>query len=183
MLKFSLFDAALPYAEFLSTFGGPADRDRWDQRRAAVTLTPEQVELLGKFTRVTHVMMLAGAWCGDCAAQCPILERFAEVAPALRVKYLDRDAHPEAQAELKVNGGGRVPVAVFFSEDGHEVSRFGERTLAHYRKLVQALVPGLAVAADPASQQAAVVADWLREVERVQWVLRLSPRLRGLHSD
>ncbi len=183
MLKFSLFDAALPYAEFLSTFGGPADRDRWDQRRAAVALTPEQVELLGKFTRVTQVMVLAGAWCGDCAAQCPILERFAEVAPALRVKYLDRDAHPEAQAELKINGGGRVPVAVFFSEDGHEVSRFGERTLAHYRKLVAALVPGLPVGADPAAQQALVVADWLRELERAQWVLRLSPRLRALHSD
>ena len=76
-----------------------------------------------------------------------------------------------------------MPVAVFFSEDGHEVARFGERTLAHYRKLVQSLVPGLPVAADPVSQQAAVVADWLREVERSQWVLRLSPRLRSLHSD
>ena len=184
MLNFSLFEAALPYAEFLETFGGPADRDRWDQRRAGVTLTPEQVELLGKFTRVTNVLVLAGAWCGDCAAQCPILERFAEAAPVLRVRYLDRDAHPEAQDELKVNGGGRVPVAAFFSEDGHEVARFGERTLSHYRKLVQALVPGLAgVAADPASQQAAVVADWLREVERTQWVLRLSPRLRKLHAD
>ncbi len=183
MLKFSLFDAALPYAEFLGAFGGPADRDRWDQRRAAVVLTAEQVELLTKFTRVTHVMVLAGAWCGDCAAQCPILERFAEVAPALRVKYLDRDAHPEAQAELKINGGGRVPVAVFFSEDGLEVSRFGERTLAHYRKLVAGLVPGLPAAPDAAAQQALVVADWLREVERAQWVLRLSPRLRALHSD
>ena len=183
MLPFSFFDAALPYAEFLGTFGGPADRDRWDQRRAAVVPTAEQAQLLKKFTRVTNVLVLAGAWCGDCAAQCPILERFSEVAPVLRVRYLDRDAHPEAQAELKINGGARVPVAVFFSEDGHEVARFGERTLAHYRKLVQSLVPGLPVAADPVSQQAAVVADWLHEVERTQWVLRLSPRLRSLHSD
>jgi hypothetical protein len=30
---------------------------------------------------------------------------------------------------------------------------------------------------------AGVVADWLREVERVQWVLRLSPRLRRKHGD
>ena len=84
MLKFSLFDAALPYAEFLSTFGGPADRDRWDQRRAALTLTPEQTGLLGKFTRVTNVLVLAGAWCGDCANNVPIFEKFASVATVIQ---------------------------------------------------------------------------------------------------
>ena len=38
-------------------------------------------------------------------------------APSLHVRYLDRDAFPDAQRELQVNGGNRVPVAVFFSED------------------------------------------------------------------
>jgi hypothetical protein len=35
--------------------------------------------------------------------------------------------------------------------------------------------------ADPVQQ--AVVQDWLNEFERVQWILRLSPRLRRLHGD
>jgi len=29
----------------------------------------------------------------------------------------------------------------------------------------------------------AVTQDWLDEFERVQWLLRLSPRLRQLHRD
>ncbi len=183
MLSFDTFDKALPYDEFLTTFGGPADKDRWDQRKAAVVISSEQEATLKLFTRKENVLVLAGAWCGDCAAQCPVLERFAAVAPVLNVRYLDRDAHPEAAAQLKVNGGGRVPVVVFFSEDGHEVARYGERTLATYRKLVSAVVPGVAAEPDMAARQALVVADWLREVERTQWMLRLSPRLRSLHSD
>jgi hypothetical protein len=30
---------------------------------------------------------------------------------------------------------------------------------------------------------AAVVQDWLDEFERVQWLLRISPRLRQSHGD
>jgi thiol-disulfide isomerase/thioredoxin len=171
MLPFSHFDAALPYDRFLTQFGSTGDKARWDRTREAVSLTDEQRALLAKFTRKTNVLVLAGAWCGDCAAQCPIFERFAEAAPALAVRYLDRDAHPDAQQELKINGGNRVPVVVFFSEDGFEVARYGERTLATYRRLA-----GESSGGD-------VVADWLREFERVQWILRLSPRLRKLHGD
>jgi hypothetical protein len=29
----------------------------------------------------------------------------------------------------------------------------------------------------------AIVQDWLDQFERVQWILRLSPRLRRLHGD
>ncbi len=181
MLPFSFFDAALPYDRFLAEFGSAGDRERWDRTRQAVALTDDQRALLAAFTRRTNVLVLAGAWCGDCAAQCPIFERFAEAAPVLAVRYLDRDAHPEAQRELQINAGNRVPVAVFFSEDGFEVARYGERTLAAYRRLVSGLVPGVPDADGELLPR--VVADWLREFERVQWLLRLSPRLRRLHGD
>src|SRR2546423_462344 len=79
-----------------------------------------------------------------------------------------------------------LPLAVFFSEDGFEVARYGERTLARYRQLVGQLTgegcaTGLVKGDDPV--QRAVVQDWLDEFERVQWVLRLSPRLRRMHGD
>jgi thiol-disulfide isomerase/thioredoxin len=170
MLPFPLFDAAKPYAEFLAAFGTPADKARWDRTRDGVALTDAQRQLLAAFTRRTNVLVLAGAWCGDCAAQCPIFERFAEAAPVLQIRYLDRDAHPDAQKELQINGGNRVPVAVFFSEDGYEVARYGERTLAAYRRLAGA-------------GGGDVGQDWLDEFERVQYILRLSPRLRRLHGD
>jgi hypothetical protein len=87
---------------------------------------------------------------------------------------------------LKVNGGDRIPVAVFFSEDGFEVARYGERTLARYRHMVEQLTgescaSGLVKSTDPVQVQ--VVQEWLNEFERVQWMLRLSPRLRKRHGD
>jgi thiol-disulfide isomerase/thioredoxin len=186
MNLFPKFADALPLPEFLARYGSASDRARWDAARAATQITDAQRQLLGKFTRKTNVLVLVGAWCGDCVAQCPAFDRFAEAAPVLTVRYLDRDDHPDAQKELQINGGDRVPVAVFFSEDGHEVARYGERTLARYRHMVEQLTgevcgTGLVKSTDPVQVQ--VVQDWLDEFERVQWILRLSPRLRRKYGD
>ncbi len=185
MLPYSHFADALPYADFFAKFGTSKDKPRWDLTKSLVALTEAQTLTLKTFTRETHVLVLAGAWCGDCASQCPILEKFAELAPSLKVRYLDRDAYPEAQKELQINGGNRVPVAVFYSEDGQEVARFGERTLTAYRMLIQTLSgescgSGIVTAN---AHFAGVVQDWLDQSERVQAILRLSPRLRRLHGD
>ena len=42
---------------------------------------------------------------------------------------------PELRDLLAINGGHRVPVVVFLSEDWFEVSRYGERTVSIYRRL------------------------------------------------
>jgi thioredoxin family protein len=175
MNLYNSFTTGLPLADFLAKYGTEADRKRWKHVSEQVRLSDEQKELLGKFTRRTNVLVLAGAWCGDCSAQCPIFEAFAVAAPVIVTRYLDRDEHADVQAALQINGGKRVPVAVFFSEDGQEVARFGERTLARYRQLAGRPVgPSL---------EAQVVQEWLDQFERVQWILRLSPRLRKLHGD
>jgi thiol-disulfide isomerase/thioredoxin len=186
MNLFEKFSHALPLADFLAKYGTASDRARWEAAGQAVTLSDAQRHLLHKFTRETNVLVLAGAWCGDCASQCPAFDRFAEAAPVLKVRYLDRDDHPDVQRVLQINGGDRVPVAVFFSEDGFEVARYGERTLARYRQLAGQMAgegcpTGLGLGNDPV--HARVVQDWLDEFERVQWLLRLSPRLRRKHGD
>ena len=186
MNLFEKFAAGLPLQQFLAKYGSDADRAKWARAAAETAITDAQRQLLAKFTRRTNVLVLAGAWCGDCASQCPIFERFAEAAPVLVTHYIDRDEHADAQAALKINGGNRVPVAVFFSEDGQEVSRYGERTLSRYRQLAAQLsgegcTTGIVKGSDPV--QMGVVQDWLNEFERVQWILRLSPRLRKIHGD
>ncbi len=186
MQLYAKFELGLPLEEFLVKYGNDAHKARWNATWEHTILTDEQRRLLSRFQREMHVLVLAGAWCGDCSSQCPIFERFAEIAPVIRIRYLDRDDHADAQAVLQINGGNRVPVVVFFSEDGFEVSRFGDRPLARYRQLVaqqvaEGCVTGWVHSDDPV--QPAVVQDWLNEFERVQWILRLSPRLRRLHGD
>jgi hypothetical protein len=181
---FEKFQAGLAYADFLARYGSEGDRQRWQQTYDRITFSVAERELLGQFRRQMNVLCLAGAWCGDCAGQCPIFEQFALMAPRIVIRYLDRDDHADVQRALQINGGNRVPVVVFFSEDGFEVGRYGERTLSKYRQLVHDQA-GVAVehSSSGNSPLAEVTQDWLNEFERVQWLLRLSPRLRQLHGD
>lgn len=184
MNLFEKFSQALPMAEFLSNYGNTAHQNRWKATYDAVKLTPEQTSLLGKFTREMNVLVLAGAWCGDCSGQCPIFDRFASVAPQIKVRYLDNAEHADVQQVLSINGGKRVPVVVFFSEDGYEVGRYGERTLARYRQMMKdSLGEGCATGIGPDPLLDQVTREWLDEFERVQYLLRLSGRLRQLHGD
>jgi thiol-disulfide isomerase/thioredoxin len=186
MNLFDRFPAGLRMADFLNNYGSDAHNARWRATFDAVKLTDAQTKLLKSFTRETNVLVLAGAWCGDCSSQCPIFDRFAEAAPVLKVRYLDNAAHPDVQEELSINGGKRVPVAVFFSEDGYEVLRYGERTLSKYRQMTrdfagESCPTGIGTSDDPLL--ARVTQEWLDEFERVQWLLRLSARLRKKHGD
>lgn len=186
MNLFEKWSIALPYERFLAQYGSESDRSRWKHVLDQITLKPPQTSLLASFTRRMPVLCLAGAWCGDCASQCPMFHRFAEACPRIDLRFVDRDDHADIQQELQINGGNRVPVMVFFSEDGFEVARYGERTLSKYRQMVQQSVgescpTGITPAGDPLPLL--VLQDWLDEFERVQWILRLSPRLRRKHGD
>ena len=180
------FDRALPYEQFLERHGDADQRRRWQACRDRVRLNPEQRTLLAGFVRRMPVLVLAGTWCGDCVNQCPIFAHFAAAAPAIDVRFLDRDAIPAIAAHLKVCGGQRVPVAAFFSEDFTPILFYGDRTLSAYRAAAEAqfgtscpsgLLP------PETDALAAATADWLAEFERVQLILRLSGRLRQIHGD
>ena len=179
------FEQGLPYQAFLDRYGTPDHRRRWEALHAQVKLTAAQRELLAGFRRELKVLCLAGAWCGDCVNQCPIFDHFAAAAPKLQVRYLDRDDHGDLASELRICGGARVPVVVFLSEDGQLCGLYGDRTLAKYRRMaveqLGASCPtGIGV---DVPLLEAVTQDWLDEFERVQWMLRVSPRLRQLHGD
>jgi thiol-disulfide isomerase/thioredoxin len=180
------FAAALPYEHYLDRHATAEQRSRWDASHGRIALTAEQQRLLAGFVRRMPVLVLSGAWCGDCVNQCPIFARFAAAAPAIDLRFLDRDARPDIAAHLKVCGGQRVPVAAFFSEDFTPVLFYGDRTLSAYRaaaaaELGAACPTGLVPPA--AEALAATTADWLDQFERVQLILRLSGRLRALHGE
>ena len=183
---FDKFQQGLLYADFLARYANEGQKQRWRQMHDQVALTTAQRDLLADFRRTMNVLCLAGAWCGDCINQCPIFEHFAAAAPVIQMRYLDRDEHTDAQRELQINSGNRVPVVVFFSEDGFEVARYGERTLSQYRQMMQIQCPQ-GDHQSPERQRrellSQVTQDWLNEFERVQWLLQLSPRLRQKHGD
>ena len=182
----AVFDESLPYGAFLDRYATAAHRPRWDALHARVRLTPAQSVLLGGFVRRMPVLCLTGAWCGDCVNQCPIFDHIARACLAVDLRFLDRDARPEVRDALALNGGHRVPVVVFLSEDFREVARYGDRTLSRYRQLaIEQLGASCPTGIVPPDDDATarVVSEWLAEFERAQLVLRLSPRLRAKHAD
>jgi hypothetical protein len=186
MNLFEKFQLGLPYSEFLARYATDEQKKRWQSVHEQILLTDSQRQLLALFRREMNVLCLAGAWCGDCINQCPVIHHFAVAAPVIHLRFLDRDDHADVQRELQINGGNRVPVVVFLSEDGFEVSRYGERTLSTYRQMMReqagpSCPTGLVIPGDYLLSQ--VTQEWLDEFERVQWLLHLSPRLRQKHGD
>lgn len=182
----ALFTQALRYGDFLARYGTDAHRERWAGMYDRIALRPDQRELLAGFVRRMHLLCLAGAWCGDCVRDGAVLQRIAEAAPQVELRFLDRDEHPETAQALSVNRGLRIPVVVFLSEDFVECARYGERTLATYRKMAaERLGPACPTGIVPPGPEYldTVASEWLVEIERVQLMLRLSTRLRALHGD
>lgn len=181
-----IFDKSLRYDAFLEMAGSAVHRDRWRAVYDRARLAEPQRALLAGFARRMNVFCLSGAWCGDCVNQCPLLQRIAEANPLIDLRFLDRDADPAVRRELSVNGGQRVPVVVFLSEDFYECGRYGDRTLSTYRQMAaSSLGAACPTGAVPAENNLLdqVTAEWLVEFERVQLMLRLSSRLRGKHGD
>lgn len=180
------FSSALPYDEYLSRYGTDVHRQRWQGVYDRVQLTGEQRELLQGFQRDMNVLVISGTWCGDCANQLPILRRFEEASDRIHLRFLERDEVPDLRDQLKINGGARVPVVIFLSEDFHECARYGERVLAFYRQMAKDhLGPACPVGIVPPGEEllSQATAEWLAEFERIQLMLRLSPRLREKHGD
>ena len=171
------------YGDFLGHHASDEDRERWQRIYDRVTLTESQQAVLASFVREMKVLVLAGAWCG--VNQCPIWERFSQSCSLIQVRYLDRDENPELTERLSVNGGHRVPVVVFLSEDDHLCGIYGDRTLAKYRAMAADIDASLVPVADDGGRTLLEQAtdEWLNEFERMQLMMRTSGRLRQLHGD
>jgi hypothetical protein len=158
----------------------------WGSHMAAARTTDAQARLLASFTRRMNVLVLTGAWCGDCAVQCPMLAAIGAACPVADVRFLEQAAHAQLAESLRINAGTRVPTVVWCAEDFEFCALLGDRTLARYRAMAarqlgaSCPLPGAPVGADEA---AATLQGWVDEFERVQLMLRLSPRLRQLHGD
>lgn len=180
----SKFEQGLTYRDYLAS--DPAKAEPWNSIYEQVSLTDVQQALIERFTRDMPVLISSGIWCGDCAQQCPLLERIAEANSRIKLRYLDRDTHMDLAEQIMICEGLRVPTVIFMAEDFEPVSILGDRTLTRYRAIAarqlgaSCPLPGAPV---PEGELAGTLQDWLDEFERVQLLLRLSGRLREKHGD
>jgi len=180
------FDQGLPYEAFLDKYANPLQRQRWNAVFDEVRLTSQQMDLLSSFRREMKVLVIAGTWCGDCVEQCPIFSHFTQANNLVRIHYFDRDDNADLAEALSICGGHRVPSVLFLSEEGNVCGRYGDRTLSKYRDIASEEFGGTCPTGITPPDQSlllSVVQDWLNEFERIQLMLRTSPRLRKRHND
>ena len=161
--------------------------ENWKQVYDQCALTTDQTKLITGFTRRINIIAVSGIWCGDCVQQGPLVARIAEANPeSIDMRWLDRDEHIDLQQRVRINAGNRVPVLIFCAEDYEFVSWYGDRTLSRYRavaaKQLGAACPMPGAPVDE-SEMADTTAEWVEQFERVHLLLRLSGRLRQIHSD
>jgi thiol-disulfide isomerase/thioredoxin len=180
------FASGLSYDRYLQT-GTEEQQRRWTQVYDAAHLTGPQKELIGGFVREMKILIFSGIWCGDCVQQCPLIYRIAEANPGkIDLRLVERLKENELVPELRINAGSRVPVVIFLSEDNEWCATAGDRTINRYRALALARLGPLCptgIVAPEKDELDATLADWLTEVERVQLMLRLTPRLRKKYQD
>jgi thiol-disulfide isomerase/thioredoxin len=180
------FATALPYGSYVQA-GTDEQQRRWRQVHEAARLTETQRQLVAGFEREMKVLVFSGVWCGDCIEQCPLLQRIAEANPAkIALRFIERPRDAELPAELRINAGSRVPMVLFFSEDDEWCATAGDRTIHRYRALAARRLGAhcpTGIVPPEKDELDATLADWLNEFERVQLMLRLTPRLREKHQD
>ncbi|NQV23297.1 MAG: thioredoxin family protein, partial [Rhodopirellula sp.] len=60
------FENGLSYSDFLAAHGTDDHQQRWAAVHEQVNLTTAQLAVLSGFVRQMKVLVVAGAWCGDC---------------------------------------------------------------------------------------------------------------------
>jgi thiol-disulfide isomerase/thioredoxin len=182
----SQFASGLPYDRYVRT-GTDEQQRRWAQVYEAAKLSDAQKQLIAGFVREMKVLVFSGVWCGDCVEQCPLIYRIAEAnAGKIDLRFIERPRDGELDPELRINGGSRVPVVLFLSEDDEWCATAGDRTIHRYRALaLRRLGPSCptGIVAPEKDELDATLGDWVNEVERVQLMLRLTPRLRQKYQD
>lgn len=181
----SHFETALPMGPYLAA-GKENHRVKWETMTESITLSDEQRLRAATFVRTMPVLCLSGIWCGDCVRQGPILQEIANASPGLDLRLVERTDNDTLSEELRINGALKVPVVVLLSEDFFEVARIGDRMLSTYRKKAQRdLGPTCEVGLVPptAKELAVEIDEWMDDIERAQWILRLSPLLRQRYGD
>jgi thiol-disulfide isomerase/thioredoxin len=88
-------------------------------------LEPHEEALLGALPRPAYVVAIAEDWCGDVRRHAPVLQRIAQAAPNLEVRYISREQHKDVFVRFLTNGGEAIPKFVFLSDQFVECGNWG----------------------------------------------------------
>jgi hypothetical protein len=121
----AVFASGQDYAAWIQAGETPDNRAKMEALRQAQALEPQTIGFLAALPRPVHVIAIAEDWCGDVVRHVPVLQRLAESAPNLRIRFITRQQWPDVFARFLTNGGEAIPKFVFLSEAFVECGNWG----------------------------------------------------------
>jgi thiol-disulfide isomerase/thioredoxin len=101
---------------------------RMNRLDKTVSVIPELTSLIESFNRKCIWLIIAEAWCGDCAQVIPVLSKIAEASDHIELKIVLRDENPELMNRFLTNGGRAIPKLVCIDSDTmNEICTWGPR--------------------------------------------------------
>lgn len=108
------------------TASGEQHRGLWEGIHKIVRIPDWAVAAVAPGTR-RKLLVIAEDWCGDASNTVPIVARLAELAPALELRIVQRDQHPELMDRYLTNGSRSIPIVIALDDEFREVGHWGPR--------------------------------------------------------
>jgi len=120
-----VFDSGLDYKSWLNSGSSPENCAKMEELREGLTLEPQTAAFLAKLRKTVYVVAIAEDWCGDVVRHVPVLQRLADAAPNLKVRYITREQWPNVFVRFLTNGGEAIPKFIFLSDEWVECGNWG----------------------------------------------------------
>ena len=121
----ALFETGRKYAVWISMASASENRDKMEMARQTLPLEPHIISFLGGLPRPVYVIAIAEDWCGDVMRHVPVLQRLADAAPNLKIRFISRELRPDVFVRFLTNGGEAIPKFIFLNDAWVECGNWG----------------------------------------------------------
>lgn len=100
---------------------------RMKRLNKTISIDENAVETLQSLQQKQTWLVITEAWCGDSAQVTPVLNKIAETTPAIDLKFVYRDEHPELMDAFLTNGGRSIPKLIALDTNLEVLFAWGPR--------------------------------------------------------
>lgn len=117
---------AIPFDTFVVR--ADANARLWQDMAGRAAAPADLVERAQALAAPVRLLVLMEDWCGDAVNTIPVLDALVRAVPALELRVLRRDEHPDLmEAHLAPSGARAIPVVVALDAEFREVGWWGSR--------------------------------------------------------
>lgn len=120
-----LWDAALTYERFVG--GSIRYVPLWEAVHRTARVGDELVTAATSLGRRFRLLAIVEDWCGDAINTIPVVARWVARVPALELRLVRRDEHPDLMDAYLTGASRSIPIVVVLTEAMDEVGHWGPR--------------------------------------------------------